>query len=82
MTIHNIRIYRSGYTNQLICKATIVSKDWKYCNNIMYDCCGRRWFSDFPTISDNQKKLCRREWNKLAKSMDVRLKISFFPPEN
>ena len=56
-----------------------VSKNWKYC---MYDCSDSRWFSDFPTISDSQKKMCRKEWNKLAKSMDVRLKISFFPPEN
>lgn len=62
MTIHNVSV-----NNQLICKATIVSKDWKYCNNVMYDCLGRRWFSDFPTISDNQKKMCMREWNKLAK---------------
>lgn len=46
-----------------------VSKNWKYCNNIMYDCSDRKWFSDFPTISDNQKKM---EWNKLTKSMDVK----------
>ena len=74
MTIHNVSV-----NNQLICKATIVSNDWKYCNNVMYDCLDRRWFSDFPTISDNQKKMCMREWNKLAKSMDVKLKISFSP---
>ena len=57
----------------------IIHNDWKYCNNVMYDCSDSRWFSDFPTISDSQKKM---EWNKLVKSMDVRLKISFFPPEN
>ena len=59
-----------------------IHNDWKYCNNVMYDCLDRRWFSDFPTISDNQKKMCMREWNKLAKSMDVNLKISLFHPEN
>ena len=52
-----------------------VSKNWKY---FMYDCSDGRWFSDFPTISDIQKKM---EWNKLAKSMEVKFKISFFPPE-
>ena len=77
MTIHNV-----GINNQLICRATIVSKKWKYCNNIMYDCYSGRWFSDYIALSDNQKKMCRREWNKLAKSMNLKLKISFFPPEN
>ena len=75
MTIHNVRVYRGWYNKHLICKATIISKNWKYCNNIMYDCYRRRWYSDYITISDNQKKMCRREWNKLAKSIDVKLNI-------
>ena len=47
MTIHNV-----GINNQLICRATIASKN-------MYDCYSGRWFSDYIALSDNQKKMCR-----------------------
>ena len=70
MTVHTII-----RTIKITIKATIISKNWKYCNDIMYDCYRRRWYSDYITISDNQKKMCRREWNKLAKSIDVKLNI-------
>ena len=68
MTIHNIEVYKSSFNNQLVCKATIVSKNWRV-NNIIYLCDKARWLSDYDFLSDNQKKLCRKEWYKLAKTL-------------
>ena len=81
MTIHNIQIHKSSWNGELVCSATIISKDWRYCNNVIYWSSDSRWASDYNYLSDNQKKLCRREWNKLAKSMDIKLKISLFSPD-
>ena len=70
MTIHNIEVYNSVFNNQLVCKATIVSKNLRI-NNIIYLCDKARWLSDYDFLSDNQKKLCRKEWHKLAKTLGI-----------
>ena len=54
MTIDNIAIY-SDYSNRIICKATLTSKDWKYCNNIVYWCDLNKWVSDYYTLPASQK---------------------------
>ena len=65
MTIDNVGIRIRG--NYMLCEATVISNDWKYCNNIVYYCDDVRWSSDYYTLSDNIKKMCRREWYKIAK---------------
>ena len=65
MTIDNIEIKTFG--SHFRCYASVLSKDWKYCNNIVYYCDDGRWSSDYYTLSDNIKKMCRREWYKVAK---------------
>lgn len=71
MTIHNIQIHTSTWNGELVCSATIIPKDWKYCNNVVYWSEDNRWASDYNNLSDNQKKLCRREWYKLAKTLGI-----------
>ena len=63
MTIENVQIKRIFST--LVCKATAVSSDWKRNNNIVYNCYTGEWKGDC-NISDNVKKMCRREWYKVA----------------
>ena len=69
MTIDNVDIKIRG--NYMVCAATVTSNDWKYCNNIVYYCDLARWASDYYTLSDNIKKMCRREWYKLAKTAGI-----------
>ena len=75
MTIHNIDIHKSTWNGELVCSATIRSNNCKYINTIVYWSSDNRWASDYDKLSDYQKKMCRREWNKLAKTMDVKLNI-------
>ena len=70
MTIHNIDIHTSS-RGELVCSASIVSKNWKYCNNVVHLSSDNRWLSDYAFLSDNQKKMCRKEWNKLAKTLGI-----------
>ena len=65
MTIDCISI--ENYGTYWKCEATVTSNDWKYCNNIEYYSDLARWASDYYTLSDNIKKMCRREWYKKAK---------------
>ena len=65
MIIDNISIKNCG--DYIRCNATVCSNDWKYCNNIVYYSDEAKWSCDYYTLSDNIKKMCRREWNKLAK---------------
>ena len=64
MTIDNVKIIK--IENRLICVATVLSNNWCRFNDIMYRCNSGEWFSNFA-ISDNIKKMCRREWYKKAK---------------
>ena len=41
MIIDNIDIKDCG--DYIRCKATVISNDWKYCNNIVYYCDEARW---------------------------------------
>ena len=70
MTIHNIKIHKSNWNGELVCRATIMSKNWKYCNDIVYWCDLNKWLSD-RYIPDSQKKMCRREWYKLGKTLGI-----------
>ena len=72
MTIHNIEVYKSSFNNQLVCKVTIVSKNWRV-NNIIYLCDKARWLSDYD-LTDNQKKLCRKAWYLAAKDAGINRK--------
>ena len=71
MTIENIKIYVSDYSNKIVCRATLTSKNWKYCNNVIYWCDLNKWLSDHYTLPDSQKKMCRHEWYKLAKILGI-----------
>ena len=71
MTIENIKIYTSDYSNKIVCRATLTSKNWKYCNNVIYLCDLNKWLSDHCTLPDSQKKMCRREWLKMAKILEI-----------
>ena len=71
MTIDNINIHRSNWNGELVCSATIMSKDWRYCNNIVHWSSDNFWTSDYDKLSDSQKKLCRKEWYKLAKTLGI-----------
>lgn len=68
MTIDNVQIKR--IFSNLVCEATTVSSDWKRTNNIRYNCYTGEWKGDYH-ISDNVKKMCRREWYKVAKDNDI-----------
>ena len=74
MTIDNIDIIKDcdGHT---ICKATAISNNWKYCNNIVYYCDEARWSCDYYMLSDNIKKMCRREWNRIAKANGINCNV-------
>ena len=72
MTIENISIRDFG--GYLKLEATVLSSNWKYCDNIVYYSDAARWSSDSFTISDNIKKMCRREWYKLAKANGINRK--------
>ena len=74
MTIENIKIYTSDYSNKIVCRATLTSKNWKYCNNVVHWSEDNRWASDYDKLSDSQKRLCRKEWYKLAKTMGIKCK--------
>ena len=69
MTINNVGIRIRG--SYMLCEAEVTSNNWKYCNNIVYYCDEGRWSSDYYTISDNIKKMCRREWYKIAKNAGI-----------
>ena len=71
MTIHNIDIHTSSWNGELVCSATIISKYSKCCNTVVYWSSDNRWASDYDKLSDNQKKLCRKEWHKLAKTIGI-----------
>ena len=71
MTIDNIKIIK--IENRLICVATALSNNWCRFNDIMYRCNSGEWLSNFA-ISDNIKKMCRREWYKAAKKAGIRRK--------
>lgn len=68
MTIDNIKIIK--IENRLICVATVISNNWCRFNDIMYRCNSGEWLSNFA-ISDNIKKMCRREWYKVAKASGI-----------
>ena len=74
MTIHNIDIHESSWNGELVCSATIISKNWKYCNTIVYWSSDNRWASDYDRLSNNQKKLCRKAWYKMAKTLGINRK--------
>ena len=73
MTIENISIQSFG--GYLKLEATVLSANWKYCDNIVYYSDTSTWSSDRFTISDNIKKMCRREWYKLAKAHGISRKV-------
>ena len=68
MTIDNIKIIK--IENRLICEATVLSNNWCRFNDVMYRCDSGEWLSNFA-ISDNIKKMCRREWYKAAKKAGI-----------
>ena len=73
MTIENISIQSFG--GYLKLEATVLFANWKYCDNIVYYSDTSTWSSDRFTISDNIKKMCRREWYKLAKANGISRKV-------
>ena len=74
MIINNIQIHKSNWNGELVCSATIISKNWKYFNNIVHWSSDNCWASNSDNLSDNQKKLCRKAWYKLAKTMGIKRK--------
>ena len=72
MTIESVSI--KNYGTYWKCQATVLSNDWRYCNNIVYYSDMVRWASDYYSLSDNIKKMCRREWYKLAKANGINRK--------
>ena len=73
MTIENVTITNFGEYLKL--EATILFNNWKWMDNIVYYSDDARWSSDNFTISDNIKKMCRREWYKKAKEAGLNRKI-------
>ena len=65
------RISVENYGTYWKCKATVLSNNWRYCDNIEYYSDLARWASDYYIISDNVKKMCRREWYKIAKTAGI-----------
>ena len=74
MTIHNIQIHKSNWNGELVCSATIMSKDWRYCNNIVHWSSDNCWDSDYDKLSDSQKKLCTKAWYTRAKTLGINRK--------
>ena len=72
MTIESVGIRKFGSYLEL--EATVLSANWRYCDNIVYYSDTARWSSDNFTLSDNIKKMCRKEWYKLAKANGIRRK--------
>ena len=73
MTIENVSIKNFG--NYWKLEATVLFANWKYCDNIVYYSDTTRWSSDYYSISDNVKKMCRREWYKKAKEAGLSRKV-------
>ena len=67
MSIDNIDI--KDCDGHIRCKATAISNNWKYCNNIVYYCDEARWSCDYYMLSDN------REWNRIAKANGISRKV-------
>ena len=65
------RISVENYGTYWKCKATVLSNNWRYCDNVEYYSDLARWASDYYIISDNVKKMCRREWYKIAKTAGI-----------
>ena len=72
MTIENVTITNFGEYWKL--EATIRFNNWKWMDNIVYYSDDALWSSDNFTISDNIKKMCRREWYKKAKEAGLNRK--------
>ena len=71
MTIDNVGIRIRG--DYMLCEATVLSNNWCRFNDVMYRCDSGEWLSNFA-ISGNIKKMCRREWYKLAKTAGIKRK--------
>ena len=69
MTIDSISVENDG--TYWKCKGTVLSNNWRYCDNIEYYSDLARWASDYYIISDNVKKMCRKEWYKKAKEAGI-----------
>ena len=66
MTIEDVIIRKfEGY---LKLEATVLFSNYKAWDTIIYYSDTATWSSDRWTISDNIKKMCRREWYKKAKA--------------
>ena len=68
------RVSIENYGTYWKCKATVLSNNWRYCDNIEYYSDLTRWASDYYTLSDNIKKMCRREWYKVARDAGIKRK--------
>lgn len=74
MTIDNIKIKWGA--SWVVCEATGVSYNGCRINNIRYRGATGEWLGDYA-ISGNIKKMCRREWYKVAKEAGLsRKKLS------
>lgn len=74
MIIGNIKIKCD--TSLVVCEAIVISYNWCRINSIMYRSDTGEWLGDYA-ISDNVKKMCRREWYKVAKEVGLsRKKLS------
>lgn len=69
MTIDNVGIRIRG--DYMVCVATVTSNTWCRFNDVMYRCDSGEWLSNFA-ISGNIKKMCRREWYKVAKAAGIK----------
>ena len=73
MTIEKVSIQNFGTYLKL--EATVLFSNWKEWDNIVYYNDTPTWSSDRFTISDNIKKMCRKEWYKLAKANGISRKV-------
>ena len=72
MTIEDVIIRKfEGY---LKLEATVLFSNYKAWDTIIYYSDTATWSSDRWTISDNIKKMCRREWYKAAEKAGIRRK--------
>ena len=69
MTIERVSIQDFGDYWKL--EAAILFSNWKEWDSVVYYSDTATWSSDRFTISDNIKKMCRREWYKLAKMAGI-----------
>ena len=72
MIIEKISI--ENFDEYLKLEATVLFSNWKRWDNIVYYNDTLTWSSDNFTISGNIKKMCRREWYKLAKANGIKCK--------